>query len=214
MSSPSRNQLLAGLCAACLGFFLCNLGLSRLERLQEQVRILSLSQEQLLPVGSVVLFPARVIPSDGRYLECNGQELPIHAYPALHSAIGGAWSPSNTTPGHFRVPDLRGTFPRFAGEGRKIGLEGKEDWATGMPRTPFRVPVGGAHSHSFPKPLMWEPSPGPKFVGGGNGPNDPGGRGGDVGSTNTDGAHEHTVQGGDPETRPVNYGLLALIRAK
>ena len=52
------------------------------------------------------------------YVLCNGQELRTADYPELYKALGDTFnkaysatgSPYSTTPGYFRLPDLRGRF--------------------------------------------------------------------------------------------------------
>lgn len=69
------------------------------------------------PIGSMMIFagPKDKVPAG--WLICDGRELNRTSYAALYSVIGTAWGHGNgsTT---FRIPDMRGVFPRGVSEGR------------------------------------------------------------------------------------------------
>lgn len=58
--------------------------------------------------GLIQLWMMDTLP-DG-FLLANGSEVFITDYPELYAAIGGIYGPAS--PGKFRLPDLRGYFPR------------------------------------------------------------------------------------------------------
>lgn len=66
-----------------------------------------------LPVGSLVAFAGEKggVPEADGWMLCDGRELAVSAYPALHTAIGRAWGGAENG-ATFRLPDLRGRFVR------------------------------------------------------------------------------------------------------
>jgi microcystin-dependent protein len=66
-----------------------------------------LSWEILMPIGGIIPFGGTTAPSG--WLLCNGAEYPTATYPDLDSVLGGAFDGAMaTTPGFFRVPNLKG----------------------------------------------------------------------------------------------------------
>ncbi|GFK96009.1 hypothetical protein NNJEOMEG_03883 [Fundidesulfovibrio magnetotacticus] len=63
-----------------------------------------------LPVGMIAAFGMESLSEDANWLECDGAQLPLADYAALHAAIGDAFGLAD--PGFFRLPDLRGRFLR------------------------------------------------------------------------------------------------------
>jgi len=70
------------------------------------------------PVGSVTMFGGETCP-DG-WLVCNGAEYPITTYPKLFEAIGYLWGGLGS---NFKVPDMRGYFPRGWDNGAGVDLD-------------------------------------------------------------------------------------------
>jgi len=68
----------------------------------------SSSQQQLVPVGTVLSFSGTSAPTG--YLFCDGSQLTTLAYPKLSAAIGTSFG--STGSGVFNIPDLRGFFVR------------------------------------------------------------------------------------------------------
>lgn len=60
-----------------------------------------------MPVGTVIIWPSAILPTDGTWLECNGQA--TAAYPELAAIVGAT------------VPDYRGYFLRGYG-GNSLGI--------------------------------------------------------------------------------------------
>ena len=68
------------------------------------------------PLGIVQIWAGKTVPAG--YELCEGQQLKIADYPELYKALGDTFnkaysatgSPYSTTPGYFRLPDLRGRF--------------------------------------------------------------------------------------------------------
>lgn len=63
-----------------------------------------------LPVGAILAFGIETLPADANWLECNGAQVTIADYSALYAAVGNAFGLADA--GNFRLPDLRGRFPR------------------------------------------------------------------------------------------------------
>lgn len=130
--------------------------LARAERLEERLNELLRAQReeferQLRQVPSVgsVLFMASAHEPEG-YLLCDGQTLYIADHPELFDAIGVTYGGDGRVT--FRLPDLRGTFPRFADAGRGLDpgrvVGSYQEEATRLPRNSFENSSAGEHSHS------------------------------------------------------------------
>ena len=63
-----------------------------------------------LPVGAILAFGIETLPTGCNWLECNGAQVAIADYAALYEAVGNAFGLADA--GNFRLPDLRGRFPR------------------------------------------------------------------------------------------------------
>jgi len=66
------------------------------------------------PIGSIIAYGGEITSrweADNDWLLCDGRELGIAAFPALHNAILFAWGGDNTR-GKFRLPNLMGYFLR------------------------------------------------------------------------------------------------------
>lgn len=64
-------------------------------------------KEELLPIGSILIYPSEKIPSS--FLPCDGRELSKKAYPELYTLMKGTWEETKYS---FFLPDLRGQFVR------------------------------------------------------------------------------------------------------
>jgi len=77
------------------------------------------------PAGMVMPYAGSTTPAG--WLECNGSEVDISAYPALAAALGSTWNTAKNpltganyaapAAGKFRVPDMRGAFLRGSSGG-------------------------------------------------------------------------------------------------
>ena len=108
--------------------------------IQTQINALSLT-----PAGAVMPFAMSTVPSG--WLECNGAAVSRSTYSALFSAIGttyGAGDGSST----FKVPDMRGEFPR--GWDNSRGIDSGRDIGTNQDHAlenhihPLKGNAGGA----------------------------------------------------------------------
>lgn len=174
------------------------------------------------PSGTIVAFGGSAVPEG--WLACDGAALDAGEprYEALFAAIGTTWgngtSGSGATTGvtDFNIPDLRGRFlrsadPRAAGSRLSADVPGavgvlQED-ATALPNAAFTAASNGSHSHTYPVyPGSYNPSGEPAGDYNANGnvaANRP---------TSTDGAHTHSITGGDYETRPFSASVTHIIR--
>lgn len=88
------------------------------------------------PSGMIMPYAGAAIPSG--WLECNGAEVDISAYPKLSAALGSTWNTAKNpltgatyaapAAGKFRVPDMRGAFLR----GSSSGVNNAQGVATGL----------------------------------------------------------------------------------
>lgn len=167
----------------------------------------TISIPDAVPTGAVFHFAASSAPTG--YLKANGDTIPNGSgtvqgvtadFSALYAVIGSTYGSAG------QLPDLRGEFLRgwddSAGvdSGRTFGSSQTD--STALPNNPFGTSNPGNHNHSYVTN---------QGTGGGQG-----GGGADTGSTSKttsdNGAHTHTINGGDPETRPRNIALLACIK--
>jgi len=155
------------------------------------------------PVGAVIWVAMNTAPTG--FIKANGAAVSRTTYSALFAAINttfGSGDGSTT----FNVPDLRGEFVRGWDDGRGVdsgrSFGSNQTDSTALPNNPFGTSNPGSHNHSYNTN---------QGTGGGQG-----GGGADTGSrgdsTGHNGAHTHTINGGDPETRPRNVALLACIK--
>lgn len=173
------------------------------------------------PPGTIAAF-AGPTPPDG-WLPCDGKAVSRAGNSALFAAIGIAWGGGDGTT-TFNVPDLRGMFLRGADEESHVppvdrglkerkALDGSQSTgvasiqaaATAMPRNPLTTATVGDHTHQS---STWTGQPGGfevastssgfDYIGGP--------------PTSPAGAHNHTLVGGDPETRPVNAAVTYVIK--
>ena len=157
------------------------------------------------PIGSVMAWLTATAPAG--WLLCDGQNISQTLYPELFALLGT------------KVPDLRGAFLRGAGlnvnptwgSATRAVNSWQED-TTRAPRvTPWTVSTQGNHNHGVDVtnyPALVTLSKGGHDlnpVGGGNA----------EGPTyfRDDGAHTHTITGGDTETAPKNYAVNYIVKA-
>lgn len=119
--------------------------------------------------------------------------------------------------GSTTVVDLRGAFLRMAGQNTDPAWTGPtlrsyQQDATRMPHIPFTAANGGNHQHQAALRQLtsgWSGDSPMKFFTNGADP-----QGTDDGPANTSisGDHSHTINGGDLETRPKNYGINYFVK--
>jgi microcystin-dependent protein len=160
-----------------------------------------------VPTGSVFYFAASSAPSG--YLEANGAAISRTTYADLFAVVSTTYGSGDgsTT---FNLPDLRGEFIRGfdngkgTDSGRTFGSSQTD--STALPNNPFGTSDPGNHNHSYTQ-LNYVASitdDGPdQFAAYSN----PSGS-----NTSSNGAHTHTITGGDSETRPRNIALLPCIK--
>jgi|GEM_PF-5788698 len=180
--------------------------IAQVDKLEKELQILR--STKVAPVGSIIAWdrdnqrtPMRGLENDA-WVQCNGQ------------ILNDAESPYNG----MRIPELnnsrrflRGTPQPPNGKARWPNGEGtmvQEDWATGMPRTAFEIKKDeGSHSHSR---IMGGPTGKPQGY-----PEYAGDTGaGHKTLTLSNGEHDHSIIGGDAETRPVNVRVVWMMRVK
>ena len=74
---------------------------SEIQSIVEQLK------KELLPIGSILIYPAENVPSG--FLPCDGRELSKEAFSELYSILKGTWGESDKS---FFLPDLQGQFVR------------------------------------------------------------------------------------------------------
>jgi hypothetical protein len=183
-----------------------------------------LASNALIPTGTIVAFGGTVDRVPEGWLPCDGRVLTRAMYSGLFDAIGTAHGGDGT---RFNLPDLRGRFLRgvdgeagrdpdrmtrtAANMGGNAGnaVGSAQARATAMPNAPFVNSSVGDHNHDFPRGATWAgtdrgrcaflmdcsrngfvPAEGP----------------------NPGGAHNHSITGGDAETRPVNVAVNYIIK--
>lgn len=170
----------------------------------------------LVPPGTIVAFGGVTAPAG--WLACDGAVVATSAYPALYAAIGATWGSPGA--GQFSLPDLRGVFIRGADEGagqdpdtgRQVGsIQG---WATNVD-TLF-IGGDGAHDHSAAPNSQGKIPYGLTYTGTGtvsSGSDNSAGEPNIYSYWKIDGApHAHAIQGGAPETRPLNKAVKYIIK--
>jgi microcystin-dependent protein len=191
----------------------------------------------LVPTGTVLAFAGTSAPSG--WLLCDGAAYSQTDYAALFAVLGSTYNTQTNpttnaawatpTAGTFRVPDYRGIFLRSSGQASgqtAVTVGGHQGQATaknGLANTASSVSgsatSAGNHTHTL------------TFYGNGGGAAGYGAAAGDSsvplsdrGPTSsgvqTTGAHTHPLSGtadaqtitGDSETRPINKGVMYIIK--
>lgn len=155
------------------------------------------------PLGIVEMWAGRGVP-DG-YQLCEGQQLRQTDYPELFAAIGSAFNngydcngrPFTTSPGFFRLPDLRGRFV--------VGMNGSDDdykslgTVGGKKTHQLTVDELPAHDHG-----LFLRHAGKRFTGGGS-----------ANALDEGDGRTYTTGGGKAhENRPPYYALAYVMRMK
>ena len=180
-----------------------------------------------LPTGTILFLTSAAVP-DGT-LPADGRDVSRTTYPELFAAIGTDYG-SGDGVDTFTLPDLRGRFVRAWSDGASLDagrtLGSVQDDTTRRPRGPaFGTSSAGEHAHYLAggsgffntTPLSGDltlASSGSSNTGtSDNSYKFAGSTGAAVkGLSSPAGAHTHTITtGGDPETRPVNIALFAVI---
>ena len=205
--------------------------IAQVQRLESKVHRL---QEFNPPVGTVMAYLGQWPPyktRDGKqrwtegelgWMLCDGRELDASQYEELFIALQGTARAPAKKKNHFRLPDLQGMFLRGidrratqpADPDGKRQVGSKQEWATGRPRAGFKTnvvgsfdPANGAYKYLLKKDG--------KRTATGFDDNDTGGREPnlfEVKRVRIVPAHDHTVIGGDKETRPVNIAVHWIIK--
>ena len=177
----------------------------------------------IIPAGTIAPFGGGTVPSG--WLLCDGSLVDRTTYSSLFNVIGtlhGQGDGSTT----FHLPDYRGRFLRGAdnmgtgaagrdpnagtrtapnaGGATGAGVGSVQGTATKAPNSAFSAASGGAHTHGV---STWGASgSGAKVTTSGNAS-----QYADA-TTSSNGAHTHSVTGGDLESRPVNSNTLYIIK--
>jgi microcystin-dependent protein len=184
---------------------------------KEQATALAAAQQALVtlvPAGTVISFapPVGQRAPDG-WLLCDGREVSAAQYPKLCQALGNTYGSAraggmcklpNYSGRFMRGVDVTGLFPDAAPT--TVGKE--QDYATALPSKGFQI-AGGPHTHG----INMETTASRDHKGNANntvafpfvGPR--------RAQTDTDGAHSHSLEGGDNETWPRSISVFYLIRA-
>jgi microcystin-dependent protein len=163
------------------------------------------------PVGTIMSFGGDItnyailqqLAADG-WLACNGAYVNNSTYVDLYDVIGQTYGGTSTA---FAVPDLRGYFITGVQANVTVGTI-QHSSTTGAPVTNFTTSTDGDHTHTFdniPAGSFTSDRVGGKDMSEYNSGQNP---------TSEDGAHAHTLTGGDAESRPVNVNVDFIIRFK
>ena len=98
---------------------------------------------KVLPVGTILPYGSGSLPTDGKFLPCDGTERDRDEYPDLFAIIGTNYGLPSTS-GKFKLPDLRGRVAQGCG----IGTDGTTTCS-------FTLGYGGGeYSHQLTVPEM------------------------------------------------------------
>lgn len=179
-----------------------------------------------IPIGTVIAFggivePGQINPPPG-WLLCDGSAVSREQYSALFAAIGTSCGEGDgqTT---FNLPDYRGSFLRgvdggtgrdkYAAQRHAANVGGATGDAVGSVEpcytaapttTAFVTDTQGSHTHAvahLPTDSSWYEIAGSHYAEWSSGSV----------STSPGGSHNHTVSGGDAESRPINTYVNYLI---
>lgn len=90
------------------------------EQITREVANVVRVQYPILPVGMISAYGGTFASIPPGWLACDGAEYQASAQPSLYAAIGTAFGGSGSS---FKVPDLRGEFPRGADNGRGVDVD-------------------------------------------------------------------------------------------
>lgn len=166
--------------------------------------------ESAPPIGSIMSFGGDITDpgvtaalSAAGWLACDGSSVRISSFQALYDVIGTTFG---NAPLKFSVPDLRGFFVTGAGKvlvGTRLTAS-----TTGTPVVPVITTTDGDHSHTMYN-IPTDTHVIDVVAGVDLAENNP-----NKSPTSSDGAHTHTLSGGDKESRPVNVNVDYVIRFK
>ena len=161
-----------------------------------------------MPTGAIVMFPANVQPAG--YLKANGALVSRSTYAKLFAVIGtlyGAGDGSTT----FKLPDLRGEFPRFWSDGsavdsgRAIGSNQIDTVQSHMHGIPTSSPAGPAGTNWGIRDDVWWYTEGGSNLNPADNPPEPARTWPYASGLDWEGRY-------GSETKPRNVALLALIK--
>jgi len=181
-----------------------------------------------VPTGSILKFSGDITDVPSGYLLCDGSPKVASQFPALALLFwrpstgsyiyGGSTAPigTQTPPGSFNLPDLRGLFVKGAGVHGSL-INGKQYSATLAAKDSDRTAVnnlvvdpGGSHTHSYADDGL-----GPNGIRNCEAGSDrsgwrhyPGG----VPLTDFGGDHSHTISSAEQQTHPAHMGLNYIVR--
>jgi hypothetical protein len=191
----------------------------------------------LVPTGTVVAFAGTPMRVPTGWLPCDGRSVTRAMYPTLFDAIGTAHGGDGT---NFNLPDYRGRFLRgvdsgamrdpdraartAANSGGNTGdrVGSVEGAATAMPIAAFGTGTSGGHDHGgvtgterdAPGFGVFYDSRGSFSLSAGSAIQAYNTTQGGTHrhGINSDGAHTHSITGGDRETRPINAAVNYIIK--
>ena len=109
---------------------------------------------KVLPVGTILPYSSDSLPTDGKFLPCDGSEVLGTAFPELSALISGKYGTA-TTSSKFKLPNLNGKVPVGTGDnyfGTGIGQTGGQCVATCSGSTAgyaLKICQMPAHSHTL-----------------------------------------------------------------
>ncbi|NBO99749.1 MAG: tail fiber protein [Proteobacteria bacterium] len=181
-----------------------------------------------VPTGSILNFSGNETNVPSGYLFCDGSPKVAIQFPALAQLLwrpstgsyiyGGSTAPigTQTPPGNFNLPDLRGLFVKGAGSHGSL-INGKQYSATLAVKDSDRTAIndlsvvaGGTHNHAY-----FDYQNGPERTDScESGGERSGWRDYDGGIPVTDyaGSHNHSISSTDQQTHPAHMGLNYIIK--
>lgn len=175
---------------------------------------------QLVPTGTVFAFAGATAPSG--WLLCDGTAYSQTTYAALFSVLASTYNTqinpttnaawATPTAGTFRVPDYRGVFLRSYGQASgqtAVSIGGHQSQTTAKNGLSVASTSASNFSGMFRGHYAWEGVGSMIGIAGGR-------YNYDVGSdtikvSDLGGNHDHSISG-DTETRPVNKGVMYIIK--
>ena len=105
---------------------------------------------KVLPVGTILPYSSETLPTDGKFLPCDGTEVLGTAFPELSALISGKYGTASTS-SKFKLPDLRGRVAQGYGTGSDgtTACSFTVGGVGGTYRHKLTVPEMPSHSHTF-----------------------------------------------------------------